>query len=176
MTSFLKRLFGVSADRIAKFGRAKETHKPQPPEQTTAFEQTASGGVYLTGNVITVGGDVVGGNRYHEFSGTVTNDAALITSNETATELLRRRAVATHDEGASHLKAWTCSKCGASLPESSAERITLKCASCGTVFWVSQTSTSHSGGVNFNGGTITVSGEIVGGDKIVIVSDGNSIA
>ncbi len=66
------------------------------------------------------------------------------------------------------LKAWTCSKCGAALPEIKCEESAVKCSRCGTVFHVPKAET-RSGGVQISG-NVVVQGDVVGGDKVVIQS------
>lgn len=75
-------------------------------------------------------------------------------------------------------KAWTCSKCGAVLPEAADGESAVKCASCGTVFRVPQAET-HSGGIQISG-NVVVYGDVVGGDKVItqsstVTSDSNSL-
>lgn len=94
MTSFLKRLFGVSADQTAATSSDAKASVPteeiddaipcmeatpesHPPTATAPAKQAASGGVYLTGESISVGGDIVGGNKYGEYRDAVAIDTAL---------------------------------------------------------------------------------------------------
>ncbi len=92
-------------------------------------------------------------------------------SDDEVAELLRRKAALMQDECAEQLKAWTCSKCGAALPRKPEDSETVACAYCGSVFRLPRPR-EHSGGVQINGSTITVGGDVIGGDRIVIVSDG----
>ncbi len=64
------------------------------------------------------------------------------------------------------LKAWTCSKCGAALPEIKDKESAVKCTHCGTVFSVPQ-ETARSGGVQISGDNIVIYGDVVGGDRII---------
>ncbi|MBI5566400.1 MAG: hypothetical protein HY870_15985 [Chloroflexi bacterium] len=164
MLSFFKKLFGRSTHQKTSIPSARVTGATDPiPAEKVA-------GVRMASDVITIDGDVIGGS----IKRTITINGDLSASDEAVAELLRRRVASIQDECAEQLKAWTCSKCGAPLPESRTARFTLTCASCGTVFRAPQASTDRSGGVHFNGGAITVSGEVVGGDKIVIVNHGIS--
>lgn len=88
--------------------------------------------------------------------------------------LLRRKYDTKQTESAEQLRDWTCSKCGAPLPEVDAGKSLLKCASCGTLFHIQETPRVISDGVNITGSNITISGDVVGGDRIVIVTRNQS--
>jgi hypothetical protein len=164
MLSFFKKLFGRSTSQKTAIPSARVTGATDPiPAEKVA-------GVQIACDAITIDGDVIGGS----IKRTVAINADLMASDEAVAELLRRKVASIQDECAEQLKAWACSKCGAPLPDSSTERFTLTCASCGTVYRMPQASTGRSGGIYFNGGTISVGGEVVGGDKIVIVNHGKS--
>ncbi|MBP7687958.1 MAG: hypothetical protein KA765_08625 [Thermoflexales bacterium] len=168
MASFLKRLFGgadkspvtVASDSLSAATKplTAVANEPSPAVATNDAPTTESMADIFT-------------QKQAEFE---SSEAATTLREETVAELLRRKLAAMQDESAEQLKDWTCSKCGAPLPEVDAGKSLLKCSSCGTLFHKQQTPKVISGGVNISGSNITIGGDLVGGDQIVIVNKGQS--
>lgn len=67
------------------------------------------------------------------------------------------------------LQAWTCIKCGATLPAEAATDEMVTCGYCGTAFKLPAIQTRH-GGISITGESVTIGGDIIGGSKRVIVT------
>ncbi len=152
MTSFLKRLFEARSNEA----QPVEPVASDPPVDTAPL--IASEQLEITPDEM-VPSDIVG-TPY-------VGGSVRIVSEEMAAELLKRKMATTIDLNIEQLKAWTCTQCGAPLPDLNAEATTVKCTSCGTVFRIPQTLTSRSGGVHISGSNVVVHGSIVGGDLVV---------
>jgi hypothetical protein len=148
MLSFLKRFFGQAVKSAGSIA-------PDSPIGTAAPAASTKSGIAADKKPQPVG------------AASQMGAAIRFTSDEAVAEPLWRKVATKRDVTAEQLKAWTCSKCGAALPNLDAEK-TLKCASCGTVFRVPQASTSRPDGVYFNGGNIVIHGSVVGGDLVSV--------
>ena len=167
MASFLKRLFG-SQTNAATLATATPSINSTNPEMLSAKAiETQPMAVPAT--------LAEPATRVHEIpmpESTIVPQVSASTrsvSDETMAELLRRKLVAMQAESAEQLKDWTCTKCGAALPREVTNCGTLSCTYCGSVFSTPRPR-KFSGGVNISGETITVGGDIIGGDRIVIAS------
>ncbi len=61
------------------------------------------------------------------------------------------------------LNPWTCSRCGAALPQPDDQATVIYCSHCGTPF---QIPAHLSGGVTIDAGTVRVGGSVYTGDVI----------
>jgi hypothetical protein len=65
------------------------------------------------------------------------------------------------------LQAWTCAKCGATLPAEARTGEVVTCSSCGTPF-KSPGAQVQAGAVTISGGSVVVGGDIVAGDLVKV--------
>ena len=66
-------------------------------------------------------------------------------------------------------QTWTCVKCGAALPAEAGTGELVTCGYCGTPFKL-PTATTRCAGVNISGSSVTIGGDLVGRNKIIMAA------
>lgn len=87
-------------------------------------------------------------------------------SEEAFVQLVRDKLSQPLDLNAQQLQAWTCTKCGAALPRETGECDTVTCGYCATVYRLPRPK-KRTGGIQISG-NVSVGGDLIGGDRIIV--------